>query len=203
MLIRYTLMAPSINATASELIQYVKAGLRRAVADARHPWRLPVLITSKEGRIVVLRGIDNEGGAWRFFTDRRTPKVEQLAAESDVAAATFYHPKERTQVRLKGIATQMDETSRNQYWATLGTGQRSSYGAFSTPGSTLTGPGDGLSETWTRGQPTKEEEQLAFKNFAVFSFQIQEVELLLLHREGHRRCRWEGWKGSNFRWLVP
>ncbi|MFK8056754.1 MAG: hypothetical protein AB8F78_11595 [Saprospiraceae bacterium] len=196
-------MALSIQATANELIQYVQQGFWDAAADGRHPWRLPVLITANEGRIVVLRGIDAERGSWMFFTDVRTPKAEQIRAKKGQVAATVYHPVDRSQVRLKGITTLLAHDKRRSLWEKLSISQKSSYGASVSPGTELEAAGDGLSETWTKGNPSKAELDEAFVNFGAYTFEISEVELLVLHSEGHRRCRWEGWKGDNFKWLVP
>jgi len=196
-------MAPSINASSTDLVQYVKSSLCIAAANARHPWHWPVLITSNQGRVVVLRGVDSEEGSWIFYTDLRTPKVQQLVVNANEATATFYHPKERAQLRLRGKVNQLDEAIHTRYWDMLDIGQKSSYGAFSAPGSVIESPSSGLSENWLKNQPTAKEEDEAFKNFAIFSFKIEEVELLLLLRDGHRRSSWEGWGGDNFKWLIP
>jgi pyridoxine/pyridoxamine 5'-phosphate oxidase len=194
-------MIPSINASAEDLVRYVQHGLTRAASKPMGAWRLPTLITAKEGRIVVLRGV--EPGAWTFYTDKRTPKVTQLKASKGEAAATFYDQDDRSQLRLRGEVVAKGEADRHAIWKELSVGQKSSYAASVAPGSALSTPSNGLSKTWSKGEPTSDEVEVAFKNFAAYSFKISEVELLLLHREGHRRCAWNGWNGENFTWLVP
>ena len=194
---------PSHNAEATELIQYAQSALMRAANDSKDSWRLPILITANEGRVVVLRAVDEVSGAWTFYTDRRTPKVAQLLASAGECSATFYHQEDRTQLRLEGIAIAESEAERLKIWSGLNARQKSSYAASIQPGSKIEKPSDGLSRTWSAGNPTSEEEESAFGNFVVYTFQIKQAELLLLFREGHRRCSWEGWTGDNFSWLVP
>ncbi len=196
-------MTPSIDASATDLVRYVQHGLDRAVTESQDDWRLPILITANEGRVVVLRSVDSSLGTWTFYTDRRTPKVSQLEECHGEASATFYHQKDRTQLRLKGIVTPQIDAERQRLWSALSVQQKSSYACTSAPGSVVLEPTDGLSQSWVDGNPTTSEVDFAFANFAVYTFQVTSTELLLLHRQGHRRCTWEGWGGANFAWLVP
>lgn len=196
-------MASYANATSSDLIQYVNRGLQKALADTRDPWRLPVLITLNEGRIVVLRDFDSKTGCWYFYTDRRTPKVSELAENGSKAAAIFYHPGDRSQLRVKGSARRVNEKQRLAFWDELSLGQKSSYAVTLTPGTAILTADDGLSTTWKEGCPSAQEEKTAFENFDAYAFEIEQTELLLLQRGGHLRCKWDGVTGNNFQWLVP
>jgi len=196
-------MASFANPTSSDLVLYVNNGLQSAFENAHHPWRLPTLITQNEGRIVVLRYFNSEKGCWYFFTDRRTPKVSQLIESGGKAAATFYHPSDRSQLRLQGISRMVDEEQRSRFWSKLSAHQKSSYAASLTPGTIIDSADDGLSTTWKQGSPLAKEEKASFKNFCVYSFEIRQTDLLLLQKNGHRRCKWEGLDGKNFQWLVP
>jgi len=190
------------QAAAAKLFEVVKSGLAHA-NDYDHPWRLPVLITSNEGRIVVLRDIDMQSGVWTFFTDRRSKKVEQLMLLKGEASATFYDPAQQIQLRLFGRVTEADVKQRITYWSSLKISQQLSYATTDAPGSEMDGPGNGLSQRWTLGTPSEEELKVAFKHFAAFNFSIDEIEMLSLSRSQARRCKWSSWNGDDFKWLVP
>ncbi|MEL6866990.1 MAG: pyridoxamine 5'-phosphate oxidase family protein [Bacteroidota bacterium] len=88
-----------------ELYQLAQSELIRSNADRRHPFRyfyLATMGTFPEVRTVVKRNIDLD---WNllFFTDARSPKVEQIKANPNVSAL-FYHPKKKLQIRMNGHA---------------------------------------------------------------------------------------------------
>lgn len=93
-----------------ELFELAKAQLTRSNADRRHPFRYCYVATSgdfPELRMVVKR---NFGPDWSvlFFTDARTPKVEQIRNE-DRVSVLFYDDKKLLQIRMKGRAVLIDE----------------------------------------------------------------------------------------------
>ena len=87
-------------------LELARQELLRSNADHRHPFRYFSLATFgeyPEARWVVKRKCD-AGFNILFFTDERSPKVEQLQANPKVTAL-FYHPKKKLQIRLKGEAS--------------------------------------------------------------------------------------------------
>jgi len=92
------------------LFDYAKAELFRSNADHRHPFRYFYLATIgsyPEVRTVVKRRVDPDL-TLLFFTDARSPKVEQIRSNAKVSAL-FYHPKKKLQIRMKGQAALVSE----------------------------------------------------------------------------------------------
>lgn len=93
-----------------DLFKLAKTELLRSNVDRKHPFRLLYLSTLgeyPEVRTVVKRHIDTDLNLV-FFTDSRSPKVEQLRTNPKVSAL-FYHPKKKLQLRLYGTAALIDE----------------------------------------------------------------------------------------------
>ena len=196
-------MALTTYASAVELFDYMTNELNLAQHQADHPWRLPVLITSNEGRVVVLRQVNTIDGYWTFYTDRRSSKVTQLKESVGVASATFYHVHQKIQVRMKGAISEVDKGQHTVHWNSLQPYQQLSYATIKAPGTELEKPGSGLSENWSNHTPSRIELKEAFKNFGVYTFKIDKTELLLLNRTGARRCLFKQWNPEDYSWLVP
>lgn len=89
----------------SALWQMALAELVRANVDKKHPFRymtLATLGTYPECRWVVSRNFSEQQEVL-LYTDSRTPKVEQITSNPKVAV-TWYHPRKKLQIRMKGIA---------------------------------------------------------------------------------------------------
>jgi pyridoxamine 5'-phosphate oxidase len=67
-----------------------------------------------DARVVLLRGIDDRGVWW--FTNRRSPKGEQLAASPYAAVVAHWQPLER-QVRLRGPVELLPDAESDAYFA--------------------------------------------------------------------------------------
>jgi hypothetical protein len=88
------------------LLPYAKAEMQLSTTETGHPFRYFYLSTFgayPETRMVVNRGATQDLEI-TFFTDSRTPKVEQIR-ENPKVSALFYHPNKRLQVRLYGTAS--------------------------------------------------------------------------------------------------
>jgi pyridoxine/pyridoxamine 5'-phosphate oxidase len=87
-----------------DLLALAKSELLRSNADSRHPFRFFYLATQgvyPEVRTVVKRDFSSLDWSVLFYTDARTPKVQQMRQAPEVSAL-FYHPKKQLQLRLKG-----------------------------------------------------------------------------------------------------
>ncbi|MEL6316327.1 MAG: pyridoxamine 5'-phosphate oxidase family protein, partial [Pseudomonadota bacterium] len=83
-------------------------GMRRAAADPKAPSRFCALATvaedgGAEARTVVLRAADPAAAAVEAFTDARTPKLREIAAEPRVTLL-YWDPRARLQGRVRGRA---------------------------------------------------------------------------------------------------
>ncbi len=61
-----------------------------------------------DARVLILKDLDERG--WHFATDALSPKGRQIVAQPHVAL-TFYWPRLGRQVRLRGVATALDEAA--------------------------------------------------------------------------------------------
>ncbi|MEM7085659.1 MAG: pyridoxamine 5'-phosphate oxidase family protein [Bacteroidota bacterium] len=88
------------------LLPYTKSEFQLSNTQKGHPFRYFYLSTFgdyPETRTVVNRGITTDLEI-TFFTDSRTPKVEQIKKNPKVSAL-FYDPNKQLQVRLYGKAS--------------------------------------------------------------------------------------------------
>ena len=60
---------------------------------------------SPDARVVVLRDVDVQAGAWMFAADADSPKGRQLAVRAE-AAMTLYWPLQGRQIRIRGHVRQ-------------------------------------------------------------------------------------------------
>lgn len=146
---------------------------------------------------VVRRVIPAERRLW-FFSDARAPKIQQVQATGRLSIL-FYHPRKQIQIRLAGQVSCVRETPELAViWEQLPSVARQLYAAPEVPGSprenTLGGsiPAAGLSDAE------------AFRHFLLLDCQIDSMDGLYLHPEGHQRftSQWatDKWIGT---WIVP
>ncbi|MEM7186669.1 MAG: pyridoxamine 5'-phosphate oxidase family protein [Bacteroidota bacterium] len=92
------------------LLPFVKAELQSSNTRKDHPFRyfyFSTLDTYPETRMVVSRGVSQELEVI-FYTDSRTPKVDQIR-KNDKVSALFYHPAKQLQLRMNGKAHLIDK----------------------------------------------------------------------------------------------
>lgn len=176
-----------MNKSLSDIWAALQADLRRSVVDNKHPWRYYTLATYEiangaDARTVVNRAV-TEDFQLVIFTDSRVNKVRQLR-QDDRATLLFYHPKRRTQLRIKCRAQVITEGDLyNNYKSSLGAHSKNDYNTSEAPGTAID---DYISR----------DDDL---HFAVVIFSPYEVDYLQLSREGHSRAvfkekgsRWTG-----------
>ncbi len=159
-----------------ELLDLAKAELLRSNADRKHPFLYFWLGTQgdyPEVRMVVKRDADPDFNI-TFFTDSRSPKVEQIRKASRITSA-FYHPRKKLQVRLKGEATFIE--SGAYYEKAL---QRVESGSSSKDYSTLKPPGAPL-----QGEVPELGEVL---HFLVVKILPERLDILQLGTDQHQRA---------------
>ncbi|MFT6936309.1 MAG: general stress protein 26 [Saprospiraceae bacterium] len=164
--------------------------------DRKHPFRCGVLGTVSENisnlRTVVIRKVIQEENELWFYTDFRSPKVQEIQNNNNITWL-FYHSNEQLQLRLYGNAEIIQNTSINQeIWLNLPDYGKSDYLTQHPPGSTLS-------------ENDKESLNKDFyQNFCIIKTKIKVIDYLRLNRDGHLRAKFEiennEWKGE---WLVP
>lgn len=173
--------------------------LRRGVVDRRSAFHAPTVATvdvdgAPRARTMILRAA--EPGPWRlrFHTDRRAPKVAELAINPRLAIHV-YDPGAKLQVRLEGRGRILtDGPEADAAWAASRPQSRECYRVDQAP-STPIPAGD----AWAWGDVDGRDA------FSILQVDITRVEWLYLAITGHRRARFDRAADGaiDSRWLVP
>ena len=171
--------------------------LTRAPHDKHHEWRTPVLATVDEdgqaadARTVVLREVDASTSTVMLFSDARAGKLAQLQAHP-VGTLVFWSKRLGWQLRLRvRLQAQTDGLAVSSRWARLKLSPAAQdYLSPQAPGAALG------AATAAPSTPSP----LERGHFALLLAQVQSTDWLELHREGHRRARFDA---AGARWLVP
>jgi len=180
--------------SATHVPQCLWDELHNATTERGHAWRTPVLATlglegAPQARTVVLRAADAARGELRVFTDRRSPKVAELAAQP-VATLVFWSEALQWQLRASVTVTVVLEGPEvDATWARVA--RSASAGDYLTP----TPPGHALEPSATEAGLAPGDHRLA-----LLVMQVRCLDWLALARTGHRRARIEG---GALTWLVP
>lgn len=163
--------------------------------DRNHPFRLGAFATvggnSANLRTIVIRKVIPENSALWFYTDYRSPKVQEIQTNPNIAWL-FYDTIERTQVRLYGITELLRNTSINHYiWQQLPEHSKMDYLTQNAPG------------TIKEDSKTDLLDREGAKNFCIVKTNIHRIDWLQLGRKEHSRASFElidgVWEGK---WLV-
>jgi hypothetical protein len=172
------------------------------VTNAKAPFHLPAVATiGRDGaprvRTVVLRASARAGPWLQFHTDRRSPKVAEIAADPRVALH-FYDRAAKVQLRVRARAVVHGEDAvARAAWDKTRSFSRVCYRIDPAPGTPLAAP-DGYAE------PEPDDPDVGFETFRVVRAHVAEIEWLYLAGQGHRRAIFQlsdgGYEAS---WLTP
>lgn len=140
-------------------------------------------------RTLILRDTNIATRELVFYTDRRSPKTREIAANSRVSCH-FYSATRQTQYRFYGDAELCtDGTEWNAHWCGLKPYAMRDYASDLAPGDTGT---------------AHYLDALAEQNFALILYRFRALDWLNLSRQGHQRCAFT-WQGDAFAQthLVP
>ena len=183
-------MAAASPQTLAEDEASVWRELAQAVRDKHHGWREAVLATTDgdigDARSVVLREWDETRRTLLIFTDARSPKAAQLAAHPQ-GTLVLWSEALAWQLRLRVALTLESSGLRvSSRWARLKlTPAAQDYLSPLPPGAEL---GSAVPERQSRD------------HFAVLAAQVQSVDWLELHPDGHRRALFSGGGAA---WITP
>jgi pyridoxamine 5'-phosphate oxidase len=164
--------------------------LDQGAKDRQHGWHVLTLATldgtRADARSVVLREANEATRQILFYTDHRSAKVAQMAAHPE-GVLVGWCPRTswqvRMQVRLQVHTSGLEVSSR---WAKVKLSPSSQdYLAALPPGTPV-----------DRYQP----ERGSRDHFAVVVAEVQAIDWLELHTDGHRRARLAG---DSSAWLTP
>jgi len=172
------------------------------------PFHIPVFIcgdkTKFDGRIVVLRGVDEEEKKIWFHSDVRSNKIKILKSQSE-ASFLFYDKNEKIQLRICGntkINYKNDITRKS--WKKTAHMSRQCYLGDKAPGSNVLTPTSGLTSDVDNLKYTLEESEIGYDNFCVVETFIKSIEWLYLAAKGHRRAYFSLKNNSlEKKWLIP
>ena len=182
-----------------QITAFVWDQLVKAPHQKRHPWRIATIANVVGQRVlqrsVVLRKAIKNDRMLRFYTDVRSTKIQPLP-ENDRFSWLFYDPRRQVQLRLQTTACLLDRERAAVLWEEIPAFARKDYASIVPPG------------TIREELPVAAADPLdgARKNFGVVDCTIEQMEVLQLHREGHRRAEFQwmsetqSWAGH---WLVP
>jgi len=166
------------------------AELSRAPRDRTHGWRLGVLATtdgqSADARHIVLRDVDPAQRQLVFYADSRSPKIRQIEAHP-AGTIVLWSGSLSWQLRLKvRLSVETSGLAVSSRWARL----KMSPGAQDylsplPPGTPVEHPAP---------------ERGSREYFGVVTAQIDAIDWLELHAEGHRRAAFDE---QGRRWLTP
>lgn len=184
--------------------------LEEGVTDRRHGFHTPVAATMRDSggaalRTVVLRHVDREARSLHFHTDIRSKKVKDLQADPRISFL-FYDRGAQTQLRVDAVATvSHNDKVAEEAWGKLTMDSRREYLASEQPGEPSAWPTSGLPPEFQDRDPTGEESEKGYKEFAVISASFSNLEWLYVCHEGHRRARfdWTSEGELDTTWLVP
>ena len=172
------------------------------------PFHIPVFICNHDnyadGRMVVLRGINEKDKNLWFHSDIRSNKIKTLKT-NPVASLLFYDKKEKVQLRIIGkTKTNYQNSITRKSWNKTVHMSRQCYLGDKASCSKALLPTSGLTEEIENYEYSIEESEIGYKNFCVIETFINSIEWLYLAAKGHRRALFE-FKGSSMKkkWLVP
>ncbi len=174
----------------TEIETVVWAELCAAVRDKGHPWRVGVLATvdgeRADARSVVLRDLDATTRTLLVYTDARSAKAQQVERHPQGTLVLWSDPL-GWQLRLRvHLALQTSGLTVSSRWAQLKmTPAAHDYLSPLPPGSAIEHP---LPQRGSRA------------HFAVLAAEVQAVDWLELHADGHRRALFDN-RGR--RWVTP
>ena len=172
------------------------------------PFHIPVFICSgigeSDGRIVVLRGINEvEKKIW-FNTDIRSNKIKILKLNPK-GIFLFYDKSEKIQLRISvKIKINYKNDITKSSWGKTAHMSRQCYLGDKAPGTDITTGTSGLTEDIDNYKYTIEESENGYKNFCVIECFLENIEWLYLAAKGHRRASFNlKNKLIEKKWLIP
>jgi|TARA_Y100000996_G_C22379489_1_gene584490 pyridoxamine 5'-phosphate oxidase len=178
-----------------------------AVKNRSSEFRTPVFICGNEkdldGRVVVLRKVDDHNNFIQYHSDIRSTKINKIKANPN-CSILFYGKEEKIQLRIKAkCEVNYDNDITKESWEKTGHISRKCYLVTNGPGTESDKPTSGLDIKFDNFNFTKEESEAGYKNFCVIKCKIESIEWLYLAAKGHRRALIDFNGSKKFTWLVP
>ena len=182
--------------------------LNSGLQNRNAPFHIPVFIcgnkNKSDGRIVVLRGVDEKEKKIWFHSDIRSNKIKTLKLSPN-ATLLFYDKDEKIQLRIFA-QTKINHKNKitMESWRKTAHMSRQCYLGNKAPGSDSSKATSGLAENVDNMKYSIEESEIGYKNFCVIENYIKSIEWLYLAAKGHRRAHFSLENSSIMKkWLIP
>jgi pyridoxamine 5'-phosphate oxidase len=182
----------AVREDAAAILSLVWERLVAAPDQLDAPWRLGVFGSVDDHehcalRTVVLRHVAPALRQLVFHTDRRSPKLDQLARRPQ-GAWLFYDPIERVQLRITG-PTMIDTEGpfADARWQATSLEGRRMYLAPVAPGTPQPGPFVNLPDSVRHRMPILAESEAGRGHFAAVTTTVETLDWYDLHPSGHLR----------------
>jgi len=177
----------NLEAPPEDLAVRLWRELQRAPHDRHHEWRTPVLATQgidgrgPQARTVVLRHADAQFWSLRVYTDARSPKCSELAAQP-LAQLTFWSKRLNWQLRVAAMATvEFEGKQVETAWERVKQSPAAAdYLSAYPPGQIQHSI---RPEVEHFGSAPREH------HLAILNFKVSSIDWLALSKDGHRRAR--------------
>ena len=147
---------------------------------------------------------DEEKLLLNFHTDFRSPKILDLKKNNN-SSFLFYDHSIKIQLRIKTLSSINNQNEiAKQSWDLTQLSSRKCYLTKKRPSSKTNIPEDGLPKHLQGIDPTKNESEGGYNNFAVIQNKIESIDWLYLSYSGHKRLS-INFKNNipEFSWLIP
>ena len=166
--------------------------LEDGLANRNAPFHVPTFICGKnknfDGRIVVLRGINQKDKKIWFHSDIRSNKVKILK-KNPLSSLLFYDKSEKIQLRIScNSKINYQNKTTEKAWKKTAHMSRQCYLGEKSPGTISALPTSGLSKDIDDLKFSIEESEIGYKNFCLVENFINTIEWLYLAAKGHRRA---------------
>lgn len=197
-----------ISYNLEEVLQDCWHRLLNGAIIPKHPFHTASIASIHNGlpemRTVVLRKVLPPQKTLLFYTDYRSPKLDQIKLNNNISWL-FYDAKSKLQIRLKTEATiHHQEEMTWKRWLDAKPVSRKCYLVQPAPSTKVNYPMDGLPDELQQLPLTEESLLPGYENFAVISNRVTEIDWLLLQHSGHRRAQFilreKEWAMN---WVIP
>jgi pyridoxamine 5'-phosphate oxidase len=176
----------------SEFVSLAMQNIKRGSVDRKAKFRLPILASSSNNkltqRIVIVRKFNQDTNSVTIFTDHKSQKVSQIK-HNENCHLLFWDSRRNLQVSICCIAKINDKETTDFYWKNLSELQKKDYLVNPSP-KTLINSYNNYNYESTKNR------------FTVIEFFFQQMDILLLDKNGHKRAIHD-FKNGLQSWVTP
>ena len=147
---------------------------------------------------------DQSNNLVQFHTDIRSAKISELKYNNN-SYFVFYDTKLKIQLRISthSIINHKNKITEKA-WGETQLKSRKCYLTGKIPGAITQFPEDGIPIKFKNIEPSKNQSEKGYDNFAVIENKIKNIEWLFLASSGHRRLKIAFNKNeTKYDWLIP